>query len=101
MSEAYITRIAKFLPNEPVPNEEMEAYLGYINGKPSKSKALVLRNNGIKSRYYALKPDGTPTHTNAEMAALAVTNLFQKNASEIKDVELLSCATSSPDQLMP
>jgi 3-oxoacyl-[acyl-carrier-protein] synthase-3 len=101
MSEAYITRIAKFLPNEPVPNEEMEAYLGYINGKPSKSKALVLRNNGIKSRYYAQKKDGTTTHTNAEMAALAVTGLFKNNATEIKDVELLSCATSSPDQLMP
>ncbi|MCF0052360.1 beta-ketoacyl-ACP synthase III [Dyadobacter sp. LJ53] len=101
MSDAYITRIAKFLPNEPVSNDEMEAYLGYINGKPSKSKALVLRNNGIKNRYYALQKDGTATHTNAEMAALAVTGLFKKNTSELKDVDLLSCATSSPDQLMP
>lgn len=101
MSDAYITRIAKFLPNEPVSNDEMEAYLGYINGKPSKSKALVLRNNGIKSRYYALQKDGTATHTNAEMAALAVTRLFEKNTSEIQDIDLLSCATSSPDQLMP
>jgi 3-oxoacyl-[acyl-carrier-protein] synthase-3 len=101
MSEAYITRIAKFLPNESVSNEEMEEYLGYINGKPSKSKAIVLRNNGIKRRYYALLKDGTPTHSNAEMAALAVSDLFKNNSEEIAQVDLLSCATSSPDQLMP
>ncbi|MGN7887933.1 beta-ketoacyl-ACP synthase III [Dyadobacter endophyticus] len=101
MSEAYITRITKFLPNESVSNEEMEEYLGYINGKPSKSKAIVLRNNGIKNRFYALRKDGTPTHTNAEMAALAVQDLFKNNPAEIGEMDLLSCATSSPDQLMP
>jgi 3-oxoacyl-[acyl-carrier-protein] synthase-3 len=101
MSEAYITRIAKFLPNESVSNDEMEEYLGFINGKPSKSKAIVLRNNGIKSRYYALRKDGTPTHTNAEMAALAIKGLFAANPEEISEIDLLSCATSSPDQLMP
>ena len=101
MSEAYITRIAKFLPNQSVSNEEMEEYLGFINGKPSKSKAIVLRNNGIKNRYYALKKDGVATHTNAEMAALAVKGLFKNNPEDIKKIDLLSCATSSPDQLMP
>lgn len=101
MSEAYITRIAKFLPNESVSNEEMEEYLGYINGKPSKSKAIVLRNNGIKNRYYALRKDGTVTHTNAEMAAAAVRDLFRDDAGGIGEIDLLSCATSSPDQLMP
>lgn len=101
MSEAYITRISKFLPNEAVPNEEMEQYLGYINGKPSKSKAIVLRNNGIKSRYYALTKEGVATHTNAEMAALAIKDLFANSPEELGKVDLLSCATSSPDQLMP
>lgn len=101
MSEAYITRISKFLPNEAVPNEEMEQYLGYINGKPSKSKAIVLRNNGIKSRYYALTKEGIATHTNAEMAALAIKDLFANAPEELSEIDLLSCATSSPDQLMP
>ncbi len=101
MIETYITRIAKFLPNEPVRNEEMEDYLGYINGKASKSKAIVLRNNGIKLRYYALDKDGSPTHTNAEMAALAIKNLFKDDPDALNNIDLLSCATSSPDQLMP
>jgi 3-oxoacyl-[acyl-carrier-protein] synthase-3 len=101
MSEAYITRIAKFLPNEAVSNDEMEQYLGYINGKPSKSKAIILRNNKIKNRYYALTREGVVTHTNAEMASLAVRALFDGSADGLNQIDLLSCATSSPDQLMP
>jgi 3-oxoacyl-[acyl-carrier-protein] synthase-3 len=101
MSEAYITRVSKFVPNEAVANEDMETYLGFINGKSSKSKAIVLRNNKIKSRYYAYTKEGVPTHTNAEMASLAVKELFGQNPDEIKEVDLLSCGTSSPDQFMP
>lgn len=54
MSEVFITRLAKFLPNEPVPNDQMEEYLGKIDGRPSKAKGIVLRNNQIKTRYYAI-----------------------------------------------
>ncbi|MES2374956.1 MAG: beta-ketoacyl-ACP synthase III [Bacteroidota bacterium] len=97
----YIINTSTFLPNEPVPNDDMELYLGYINDKPSKSKSIVLRNNGIKTRYYALEKGGKPTHTNAEMTALAVKALFKDHPEKIKDIELLSCGTSSPDQMMP
>src|SRR4051812_36720804 len=97
----YITDTSIFLPNEPVPNDDMELYLGYINDKPSKSKNIVLRNNGIKQRYYALTKGGKPTHTNAQMTAEAVRNLFKNDPEEIKNIDLLSCGTSSPDQKMP
>jgi 3-oxoacyl-[acyl-carrier-protein] synthase-3 len=99
--EVYITRTASFFPNDPVSNEEMEEYLGYINKNPSKSKRIVLRNNGIKRRYYALTKEGKMTHTNAEMTALAVRELFKNDAGLLKSTELLVCGTSSPDQLMP
>src|SRR6202167_5914471 len=97
----YIINTSLFMPNEPVSCDEMESYLGYINGKPSKSKKIVLRNNGIKTRYYALTKEGKPTHTNAQMAALAVRALFDNDATRLKEIELLSCGTSSPDQMMP
>ncbi len=97
----YINRTATFFPNEAIPNDDMELYLGYINGKPSKSKNIVLRNNGIKTRYYALTKGGRPTHTNAEMTALSVKSLFEKGSEKLKDIQLLSCGTSSPDQMMP
>ncbi|MFH0865723.1 MAG: beta-ketoacyl-ACP synthase III [Bacteroidota bacterium] len=101
MNDVYITRISKFLPNKPVTNEEMEDYLGKINGKPSKSRKIVLRNNGIECRYYAIDKEGVATHTNSQMVALAVKELFKKIPDEIREVDLLSCGTSTPDQWMP
>ena len=101
LNEVYITNTSLFLPNNPVSNDEMEEYLGYINGKPSKSKKIVLRNNGIKTRYYALEKGGKTTHTNAQLTAEAVRNLFIDNPEQLKEIDLLSCGTSSPDQMMP
>ncbi|HXD77024.1 MAG TPA: beta-ketoacyl-ACP synthase III [Puia sp.] len=97
----YIINTSVFMPNDPVSCDEMEDYLGYINGKPSKSKKIVLRNNGIKTRYYALTREGKATHTNAEMTALAVRALFDNDPARLKEIQLLSCGTSSPDQMMP
>ncbi|MFD2596670.1 beta-ketoacyl-ACP synthase III [Sphingobacterium griseoflavum] len=100
MSEVYINRIAKFLPNAPISNDEMEGYLGKINYRESKARRIVLRNNGIKTRYYALTPAGEPTHTNAALTSEAINALFDDDFRST-DVELLSCGTSSPDYLMP
>jgi 3-oxoacyl-[acyl-carrier-protein] synthase III len=101
LQPVYITDTALFMPNDPVSCDDMELYLGYINGKPSKSKKIVLRNNGIKTRYYALTKEGKATHTNAQMTALAVKALFKNEAAKLNQLELLSCGTSSPDQMMP
>ena len=99
--EVYITKTASYLPNEPVSNDEMEEYLGLINAKPSKSRRIVLRNNGIKRRFYAMTKEGKATHTNAEMTALAIRALFDNKAEGLTSFQLLSCGTSSPDQMMP
>lgn len=100
LNKVYINNTSSFLPGEAVSNDDMETYLGLINNNPSKSKGIVLRNNGIKQRYYALTKEGKPTHTNAQMTALAVRALFE-DANKLKEVQLLSCGTSSPDQMMP
>ncbi|MCC6258898.1 MAG: beta-ketoacyl-ACP synthase III [Chitinophagaceae bacterium] len=101
LNDVFINNSSSFFPNNPVPNEEMEEYLGLINNTPSRSRAIVLRNNGIKNRYYALKKGGGTTHTNAEMTALAIRKLFDGVSEKLKEVDLLSCGTSSPDQIMP
>jgi len=100
MKDVYITRIAKFLPNEPVVNEQMEEKLGFINGKASKARRLVLRNNKITTRYYAIDEDGKVTHNNAQLTAAAIEALCDGDFTT-KDIELLSCGTSSPDQILP
>lgn len=96
----YITRLASFLPNEPISNDEIENVLGLINNQASKAKPLILRNNQIKKRYYALDKEGNTTHNNAELTGEAVKKLFNEDFA-LKDVEILSCGTTSPDQLLP
>jgi 3-oxoacyl-[acyl-carrier-protein] synthase-3 len=101
MGDVYITKIAKFFPNNPVSNSEMEDYLGLISERHSKTKGVVLRNNKIKNRYYALNKQGVATHTNAQITAESVRALFSENPKEIEEVDLLSCGTSLADQIMP
>jgi len=98
--KVYITKTSRFLPGEPVYNDEMEQYLGMVDGKPSKARSLVLHRNGILQRYYALNKQGDVTYTNAQMAANAVKGLTDETFS-IDDIDLLSCGTASPDQLVP
>jgi 3-oxoacyl-[acyl-carrier-protein] synthase-3 len=71
-----------------------------IDGAPSRGKALTLRNNGIKTRYYSIDKNGSSTHSNAKMTALAINELMDDNFS-INDIELLACGTTSPDNLLP
>jgi 3-oxoacyl-[acyl-carrier-protein] synthase-3 len=101
MSDVYINNIQKFMPNEPVFNEEMEEYLGYIGGKKSKARKIVLRSNGIKRRFYVLeKGTQKALYSNAEITAKAIQKLETEDFG-LDDVQCLSCGTTSPDQLMP
>jgi 3-oxoacyl-[acyl-carrier-protein] synthase-3 len=96
-SDVFVTRTGAFLPLEPVGNDGMEAVLGMVGGRPSKARRIVLRNNGIRSRHYALDPQsGEPVMSNAQLAARAVEAL-----GETGRVDSLAAATSRPDQLMP
>lgn len=100
MIDVFITKASRFLPNDPVENDDMEAFLGMVDGKPSKARRVILRRNGIKQRYYALDKDGNVTHTNVQMAANAVLGLLDDQLT-IDDIDLLSCGTGSPEQLIP
>ena len=100
MIDVFITKASRFLPNDPVENDDMEVFLGMVDGKPSKARRVILRRNGIKQRYYALDKDGNVTHTNVQMAANAVRGLLDDQLT-IDDIDLLSCGTGSPEQLIP
>ena len=100
MFEVYITKTGKYLPNEAISNDEMEDYLGLINEVASKARRIILRNNKIVSRYYALDKDGNSTHNNAELTRNAIAELFD-NSFSAQDMELLSCGTSTPDNFLP
>ena len=96
--EVYINQTSSYLPNEPVNNEEMEDFLGKVSKKPSRARSIILRQNGIKSRYYALNKQQGITHTNAELAKNAISALFEE---EKMKMDVLACATSNADLFIP
>src|SRR5690606_19574761 len=100
-NNVYINRIASFLPNNPVSNTEMEDILGLVNNKRSRAKNVILRSNGIKTRYYVIDPaTGQPVFNNAELTAAAVRRLIG-DGFDLKQMDCLACGTSSPDQILP
>ena len=100
--DVFINDVSAFLPNEPVDNENIENVLGKINNISSRTKNIILRNNKIKTRYYAIDPsNGKLTHTNVQMAAEAVKKLKPSKEFSIDDIELLCSGSSSPDTFLP
>ena len=81
--EVFITKTSSYFPNNPVGNDEMEEYLGLIDGHPSRVKSIILRQNGIKTRYYALDKKQRITHTNVELASSAINKLIPSHASMV------------------
>jgi 3-oxoacyl-[acyl-carrier-protein] synthase-3 len=100
--EAYVTGVGGYLPNEPISNEDIERLLGMIEGRPSRTRELILKRNGINTRYYARDPhSGRQTHSNAQLTAEAVRRLARASGLALEEIDLLACGTSSADQIVP
>ncbi len=100
MHDVFITGLGKFFPGPPIGNDELEAFLGRIHGRPARAKARVLAQNGITTRHYALDVQQRTTHRNSELAALAVRDLLSR-ASLDGDVDFLGAATTQGDLCVP
>ena len=101
MNDVFITSSGIFLPNKAVSNETIETFLGRIHGKESRAKNRILKQNGIKTRYYALNKKQQTTHSNAQLAVSAVENALQKSSLRSSDVALLCTGTTQGDLLIP
>ncbi len=99
----FINATGTCLPNPAVDNENIERVLGMVGNRPSRTRSPVLASNQILTRHYALDPvTREPTHSNAQMTALAIRDLMAKSPGlNLADVRLLCCGTSSPDLLFP
>ena len=101
MKPVYITAAGAYLPGAPVDNEHIEQVLGLVGGKPSRLKDRILKQNGIKTRHYALGPDGTTRELNEELAAHAVTDALKRRGLRMDDVDMLACGTTMGDAAVP
>jgi len=101
LHDVYINRVAAFLPNEPVTNDQMEEVLGMIGNTPSRVRKMILRSNAIKTRHYAINTETRETtHTSTELAVEAINDLIRQGM-DVNEVSCLACGTSYPDQIMP
>jgi 3-oxoacyl-[acyl-carrier-protein] synthase-3 len=102
MMDVFINDVAAFLPNSPVSNDDIETVLGRLSRISSKIRNIVLKNNKIKTRHYAIDPmTGHLTHSNAQLTAAAVRKLTPYDGFNIRDIQCLCCGTSTPDLLFP
>jgi 3-oxoacyl-[acyl-carrier-protein] synthase III len=101
MHGVFINSIGKFLPGNPITNDEMEDYLGKVNGRLSKVRHRILKSNGIQQRYYALDRQQQTTYSNSQMAAIAIRDAIAQANLEPGAIDLLAAATSWSDLLVP
>ena len=101
MQDVFITALGKFLPGEPIPNERIEAHLGRIGGKSSRARERVLRQNGIRTRHYAIDTEQRTLFRNSEMAANAVREALARAGARIEQLDFLAAATTAGDLLVP
>jgi len=100
-NEVYINALGVFLPGEPICNEHIEDYLGKINGKDSRAKTRVLKQNGIKNRHYAIDKNQNTKYLNADMAAIAIKNAISKSVIDANQIQLLATGTTQGDLPIP
>lgn len=101
MIKVYITASGSYLPNDPIPNIEIEDYLGKVHGESSTVKTRISKQNGIQSRYYALDKNQKTTHSNAQMAALASESALGRSQLLKSEVQLLATGTTQSDLPVP
>lgn len=101
MQEVFVTGTGSFLPGTPVDNREMEARIGMLSEHSRKLKALALRQNGIRSRHYAIDANGNYLFSNAQMAAGAIGAAADAARRDPAQIQYLACGTTQGDLLVP
>lgn len=101
LNKVYIVSTGAYLPNHPISNDEIEDYLGRINGEKSLVKDRILKQNGIKSRYFALDKDQKTTHLNVDLAASAAREAIDRSKIRPDSIELIATGTTQGDLPIP
>ena len=101
MQPVYVTATAQCLPGAPVANSEMADYIGRLSPEAERFGRLTLRQNGIRHRHYAIRPDGTSDWTVAKLAGSAVRSLIDQSGLDQRPIGFPATATTQNDMLVP
>lgn len=98
--DAYITGVGAYLPGDPVGNDDIETYLGRIDGS-ERIKHRMLEANGIEKRHYAIDTNGNTLMLNEEIAERAVRAALSASGLSPSDVGMLATGTTQGDLAVP
>ncbi|WP_372529348.1 3-oxoacyl-[acyl-carrier-protein] synthase III C-terminal domain-containing protein [Parvularcula marina] len=101
MQDVYLTAAGACLPGVPVTNDRMVRHLGVIDPQSERLGRLILRQNRIETRHYALTETGAATHSNASLAATALRDGMGNGGYGMEELSLLAAATTQGDLLVP
>src|SRR5262249_270711 len=82
-------------------NDRIEDHIGRMPAGCSVFGRKALRWNGIAGRHYAIRPDGSWTHSNASMCAEAIRRALDAAGLGREDLQCLAAATAQGDLLVP
>lgn len=97
----YVHGTGYYMPGQPIPNEQMDAYIAPLNRMSERIKRRVLTENGITQRHYAIDTEGNTVIGNAGMAAEAIRACMTRAEAHWSDVSMLATGSSGGDTLMP
>lgn len=97
----YITASGQFLPGQPVPNSRIGDHIGRLSTESERLGTLVLRQNRIRTRHYAMDAAGHTEWTVATMLANAMRAALDNAEIGPADVGLLASATTQNDIMVP
>jgi 3-oxoacyl-[acyl-carrier-protein] synthase III len=90
--DCYITRTGSFLPGDRVPNDQIDRYLGLLDGE-ALIRQSVLAMNGIEGRFYAQDAHQHPTYSVYDLATEAAKRCCE-NAPSLQRISYLSAGTT-------
>ena len=99
--DVFIAGTGFHLPGAPIDNEGMDAFIAPLNRISGRIKQRILAENGIRTRHYAIDPDGRTRESNAQMAAAAIRAALADARCDLSAIDLLACGTSGGDAIMP
>ncbi len=99
--QAYLTASGQFLPGPPIDNAAMVDHIGRLSPQAERLGRLTLRQNGIRTRHYAIAADGSTEWTVAKLAAAAARDALADAEIDARDIGLLATATTQNDLMVP
>lgn len=97
----YLTAAGLFMPGLPVANEDIDRFIAPINKTSGRIKRHILRENGIRTRHYAIDEAGESLYSSSQLAAHAVRDCLEAGGTGLGDITLLCTGSSGGDTGMP